>query len=327
MRFSILLLLIAFSFSCQPSAENTSVKAPAAPATDAANEAQNGPSNQKLDPMESDASKSGLLGKVKEIKIWKKAFHPKGKELPEKITLEESFNEKGSLLSRKEYDHVGKLKKSESFVYDLQNKKISSSSLIESYSRREKFTRTDTGALIKNLSGNELISTSYLQLDEYDRITKMSGFGEKDTLINQYFYDENHRLVKEIRYNNKTGKTRTVVNDYQYNSDGLLSEETLDYGSDRAKVHVYQYEELKLVKKKLLFGGKMRSTTEYDEFGNETLVQYYKRREVRKTERYTYKYDSSNNWISYQKDIKNHSSETANFQPNQVVRRSVTYHE
>jgi len=333
MRFLLPFAILLFTVSCQTQEENPPSRSTERSFTESTSEVPDSSSAsaesgniQKLDPQESELSQAGCFGKVKSLKIWKASFNPKGKLMDEKIDEEFTFNENGRMLSSREYDHAGKLKRTEDFVYDLQNKKISSSSKVEAYARREKYARNDTGATIVNLSGNEIISTSYLELDQFDRIIKMSGYGKDDTLINQYFFDENHRLVKEIRFNNKTNITRTVINDFQYNSDGLLTEETRDFGSDRAQVFMYDYKDLKLDQKKLLFGGKLRSITKYDEFGNIALIEYYQKADLRKSERYTYVFDEQNNWTSYQKDIKMHSSETANYRPSLKVRRLVEYH-
>ena len=118
-----------------------------------------------------------------------------------------------------------------------------------------------------------------------------------------YYYNDKGAKTRVVRVQTNATETDSLVWNYNYERDGIVSEEEIDYYPDGIrKPYITKYDSLHRAVECLIYGGNgyadMVSTTKYDTYGNKIEEGgWLAGQETASKTSMVYEYDSKGNWI------------------------------
>ena len=210
------------------------------------------------------------LNKIKQLKVktrikYAANYDLSGKMVPKKIAMKETFNKKGILTQREEYNGMGNVVAKYKFTYDSKSNPIKAESVESNGRTRLQLSKYDSHGneierLISEKRRNKTESKMLFMYDKDDNLIETKNFNNNkisDILSTTYSagkrvgsivkdekgntiltitpeYDSNGKLIKETRKNSSVN----VVYTYKYDSKGNL----IEMADDETKRY-YNYDE------------------------------------------------------------------------------------
>ena len=214
-------------------------------------------------------------------------------------------------------------------VYDSNNNLVQSTTTGKVFPERmvqtitkDTIAKTETQHTTIN---DSLYSTFISTFNESNKMIKQLKVVQQDTSEVLYSYTNKNQLAEET----VTGKNGTIVNSYNYNTNGNIIESINGSAYFRIKT-VYDYNGdriSKITEYNIADDGKeylMKETT-FDRYYNPIHEKHYENNVLSKELNIEYNFDAIGNWIKKTVALKSHTSSSKSFKPIYVETRTITY--
>ena len=233
------------------------------------------------------------------------------------LTSKTEYDSNGNQLSAISYDENGDIEQHTENTYDENGNRIKYVSYFSDGSIQSQSYYNTNGNVIESISYDEDRSITSQRTCEYEsdgsiHISELTKDYDNNSLYveNEYFYDSNWNILKEVNYN-ASGEVYNQT-EYEYVGEKLMTELSTQYSNDKYKTEYEYYEDgtLKSQTYYSAYDGEpfiQDSITlySYDELGNKMESQYFN-----DTLSWITVYDKNNNKIQYESYIYGELSES-----------------
>ncbi len=283
-----------------------------------------------------DWQREFLYGKVKELTQFKANYlnsENQHIENPEK-EFKKLFSDYGKNCYSEYYNGDGKVRQSQKREYNSRNQMISYIS--EDYDEPSKIIESDS----YDKNGNRIFSnvvmddsiffTSTNEIDSLHNITKQINVQNGDTTVIQYSYryNDNRQIILILEKEISRIFTSEIITENKYNKNGQMIESVNKLDHNREMKSIFEYRGSgQLSEMSAYDSGQLKMQTSYDKNHNPVLRTYFENGLPEKELRFSYKFDSFDNWIEKKVEEKEDFKNDKGYLPIYIQKREIKYYQ